>query len=169
MGEDAKAGKVKAEMPRYQILHFGTHCFPNANDGLSSWLLMATEQDQPRGYGRVEAREIASMPLSARLAVLAACDSGSGQISEGEGILGLTWAFHAAGCPNVVASYWRVEDRESARTMSEFYPKLKRGMPVEEALRAVMLEARRRNSTPQVWAAFSVYSHVATPETEVLP
>src|SRR5207302_1428604 len=34
---------------------------------------------------------------------------------------GLQRAFHAAGCPNVVASLWKVNDAATAALMSKFY------------------------------------------------
>ena len=39
-----------------------------------------------------------------RLAVLSACDTGPGSITDAEGVYGLQRAFHLAGCPDVVAS-----------------------------------------------------------------
>ena len=51
------------------------------------------------------------------MAVLAACETGAGQPSGGEGLLGLAWAFRAAGCPSIVASSWKVDERATALLM----------------------------------------------------
>src|SRR5262249_41016789 len=46
------------------------------------------------------------------LAVLSACDTGRGSfnVAGGEGVYALPRAFHLAGCHNVVASLWKVDD-----------------------------------------------------------
>jgi CHAT domain-containing protein len=84
---------------------------------------------------------LVSQPLSnLRLCVLSACETGLGKLTGGEGVMGLQRAFHLAGCPNVVASLWRVNDEATAALMAVFYDRLwHRGEPPIEALRQAQL------------------------------
>jgi CHAT domain-containing protein/tetratricopeptide (TPR) repeat protein len=75
-----------------------------------------------------------------RLAVLSACDTGIGEVGGGEGVFGLQRAFHVAGCANVVASLWKVEDDATAALMGLFYRHLwVDKLPPLEALRRAQL------------------------------
>jgi CHAT domain-containing protein len=75
------------------------------------------------------------------LAVLSACDTGLGDVAGGEGVFGLQRAFHIAGCHNVVASLWKVDDAATAALMTRFYSYL---FAADEARRLPPLEALRR-------------------------
>jgi CHAT domain-containing protein len=79
-----------------------------------------------------------------RLCVLSACETGLGDLTEGEGVVGLQRAFHVAGCPNVVGSLWRVDDAATAALMTQFYYELRvnKQSPLE-ALRAAQLTIYR--------------------------
>jgi CHAT domain-containing protein len=59
-----------------------------------------------------------------RLATLSACETGLGEVTGGEGVQGLERALHLAGCPNVVASLWNVNDAATAALMTRFYYEL---------------------------------------------
>ncbi len=85
------------------------------------------------------------MPLEGlRLAVLSACETGPGELTEGEGVESLTRAFHLAGCPNVVASLWKVNDAATAALMNKFYHELwVNGKSPAEALRLAQLTIYR--------------------------
>jgi CHAT domain-containing protein len=86
--------------------------------------------------------EVALLDLRAtRLAVLSACETGIGDATEAQAVLGLQRAFHVAGSESVVASLWKVDDAATARLMSSFYRKAwVDGLPVPVALRAAQLE-----------------------------
>jgi CHAT domain-containing protein/Tfp pilus assembly protein PilF len=79
-----------------------------------------------------------------RLCVLSACETGLGELTEGEGMVGLQRAFHVAGCPNVVGSLWTVDDAATAALMAQFYHELcvNKQSPLE-ALRAAQLTIYR--------------------------
>jgi CHAT domain-containing protein len=150
---------LRREMGRHAVLHFVTHGVLDPANGLGSWLLLSPEAGaDPEHDGRLEAREIMGMSLSARMAVLSSCASGRGQDQGGDGVLGFAWAFRAAGCPSVVSSLWEIDDRATARLMAAFYARLRAGAAKDEALRGAMLTLRREDRTrrPFFWAAFDI-------------
>jgi CHAT domain-containing protein/tetratricopeptide (TPR) repeat protein len=102
-------------------------------------------KEAPADRGILTAEAIAGLNLdNLDLAVLSACDTGLGEVAGGEGVFGLQRAFHVAGCKNVVASLWQVDDEATAALMALFYHKLWReGLPPVEALRQAQLTLYR--------------------------
>ncbi|MFO0877722.1 MAG: CHAT domain-containing tetratricopeptide repeat protein [Gemmataceae bacterium] len=89
------------------------------------------------------------------LAVLSACETGLGETAGGEGVFGLTRAFHVAGCKNVVASLWKVDDEPTAALMSLFYRQLwqsKEPIGPAEALRRAQLAMLHNPERIPEWA-----------------
>jgi hypothetical protein len=132
--------------------HFATHGELNENDPLASGLLLA-----PGGKddGRLEVREIFGLDLTAQLVVLSACETGLGQLSTGDELIGLQRAFLYAGTPAVVTTLWKVDDRASFVLMREFYDRLAKtdpGLALQAAQRAAMKEFPH----PFAWAAFGL-------------
>lgn len=91
--------------------------------------------------GLLTAFEVSSLDLSRlETVVLSACETALGESAGGEGTLGLQRAFHGAGAASVVASSWRVPDRETSLLMAGFYDNLwQRKQPVARALRQAQL------------------------------
>jgi CHAT domain-containing protein len=90
-----------------------------------------------------------------RLAVLSACETGLGDVAGGEGVFGLQRAFHVAGCRNVVASLWKVDDEATAALMELFYRNLWHpGKPMTplEALRQAQLAVYRHPESIPAWS-----------------
>ena len=93
-------------------------------------------------------------PVRAGAGGVEACETGLGDVAGGEGVFGLQRAFHLAGCKNVVASLWKVDDAATAALMGLFY----RGLWVEnlsprEALRQAQLTLYRNPGLIPVLAA----------------
>src|SRR5262249_40434185 len=93
----------------------------------------------------VSGLSIVDLPLeNLRLVTLSACETGLGELTGGEGVQGLQRAFHLAGCPNVVASLWKVNDAATAALMAKFYHELwVNKKPPIEALREAQLTIYR--------------------------
>jgi CHAT domain-containing protein len=88
-------------------------------------LVLAADGKTGAEAGVVTGESLIELPLDGlRLAVLSACETGLGDLTEGEGVAGLQRAFHLAGCANVVASLWKVNDAATAALMTKFYHEL---------------------------------------------
>ncbi|MBF0422957.1 MAG: CHAT domain-containing protein [Magnetococcales bacterium] len=91
-----------------------------------------------------------------RLAVLSACETGLGEIHEGEGVYGLRRAFQEAGVRSVIASLWEVSDAGTQELMSNMYRRINQGMDPHMALRETqlqMIQSKEWNA-PYIWSAF---------------
>ncbi|MEJ7708615.1 MAG: CHAT domain-containing protein [Pyrinomonadaceae bacterium] len=91
-----------------------------------------------------------------KLVVLSACDTGLGEVRNGEGIYGLRRAFVLAGAETLLMSLWPVSDYVTRELMTSHYKNLKHGMGRGAALRQVQLEMLKRHKQlhPFYWASF---------------
>jgi CHAT domain-containing protein/tetratricopeptide (TPR) repeat protein len=131
--------------------------------GANQWQ-KRTERGQSDGL--LTAREVRNLDLwGTDLVVLSACETGLGQVSnQGEGVLGLRQAFQLAGARTVLASLWKVPDRDTERLMTKFFQRWLKGTPKAQALREAQLELlaelrkgadpQRRGAPPLYWAGF---------------
>jgi CHAT domain-containing protein len=112
--------------------------------------------------GILTAEEVAGLNLQGtEWAVLSACDTGTGQIKAGEGVIGLRRAFQVAGVRTIIMSLWSVEDRSTQVWMrylydARFTQQRSSADSVRDASVRVLEErrARRESTHPFYWAAF---------------
>lgn len=91
--------------------------------------------------GILTAQEAAGLDLwGTKLVVLSACDTGVGEVKNGEGVYGLRRALVLAGSETQVMSLWPVSDKATRDLMIEYYRRLLKGEGRSAALRAVQLQ-----------------------------
>lgn len=104
--------------------------------------------------------ELLNLKLNSDLAVLSGCETGTGKLARGEGVMSLSRAFAYAGCPSILMSLWKTDDQANRTIIEHFYAELKAGSSKSEALRTAKLSylntADALSSHPSYWAAFVV-------------
>lgn len=163
IGRQASRQTVVQRMLRAQLVHLATH-------GLLTYGQQMGETDVPGAIalapdlmpqsstvpnGLLTANDILNLQLQAQLVVLSACDTGRGTIT-GDGVVGLSRAFIAAGVPSVVVSLWAVSDTSTVTLMINFYQNLLQQPDKAKALRIAMLSTMQRHPHPIDWAAFTL-------------
>jgi len=157
LGKEATEPLAKWGLGQCRIAHFAAHGHYDFVDPMASGVLLA---QAPSGSddGFLEAREIANLNVSAELVTLSACETGQGRVTQGEGLIGLTWSLFAAGAPAAVVTQWEVNDASTEQLMQAFYRNLQSGMTKSQALRQAQLSLIHggRYAHPYYWAPFMV-------------
>ncbi|WP_159396862.1 CHAT domain-containing tetratricopeptide repeat protein [Sorangium cellulosum] len=130
--------------------------------------------------GILTALEASQLDLNGtQLVVLAACETGVGDVKSGDGVYGLRRALVMAGAETQVMSLWNVRDDATLELMQAYYQRLLAGGGRGEALRQAQLAmlASPERAHPFYWASFIVSGndaalgdpHVAPRLPEVRP
>ena len=157
-GGEAQEARVKKEAGDYGILHLAAHGILNDKSPMYSQVVLSQPEGDTNEDGMLEAWEVMKLDLKADLVVLSACETARGKVGNGEGMIGLTWAFFVAGVPTTVASQWSVEAASTTELMLEFHRNLERHKGKAESLRQAMLKLLKSKeyNRPFYWAGFVV-------------
>lgn len=153
-GGQATETAVRAAAPKYAILHLAVHALADERDPLESHLVLGADASQD---GIWHLAEIAAERRHSQLVVLSACETLSGPVSPGEGVIGLARAFLVSGAHSVLATDWPVT-ASTANVMGVFYQEMRNGASPGQALRSAQLRERRAAATshPFFWAGFEL-------------
>jgi CHAT domain-containing protein/tetratricopeptide (TPR) repeat protein len=153
-----------------RILHVATHGFFRERDAAGA---DATAIDDPllrsglalaganRGGqdddGILTALEAAGLDLwGTGLVVLSACDTGVGDVRNGDGVHGLRRALVLAGAESQLMTLWPVSDRSTRELVVSYYRQITAGLGRGDALRRAQLDVMStpRFAHPYYWASF---------------
>jgi CHAT domain-containing protein len=152
LGEDATKGLFLQEAHNFDILHLAVH----------------GETDQ---YGKYDARLIFNggdsllntadlylANIQARMVVLSACESGTGEVIKGEGTFSIARGFALIGVPSIIMSLWNVNDKVTSELMTGFYEYISLGQSSVDALNlskiSYLESSDAYTSHPYYWSSF---------------
>src|SRR6266540_2363749 len=123
----------------------------------SGLALAGANEHKEDDNGILTALEVTGLNLwGTKLVALSACDTGVGEVKNGDGVHGLRRALVLAGAETQVMSLWAVSDKATRELMVAYYGRLKQGQGRGEALRRVQLEMLKNMNRrhPYYWASF---------------
>ena len=154
---EATESNFKLNSPKYDVLHLAMHTLMDDEDPMYSKMVFTLNNDTVND-GYLNTFEIYDLNLKAQLAVLSACNTGSGKILNGEGIMSLARGFIYSGVPSIVMTLWEVDDKSGADIMTRFYTHLKEGVSKDVALQQAKIEylnsASQLRAHPYFWSAY---------------
>lgn len=111
---------------------------------------------QNRDDGVLVAYEVRDLNLrNTELAVLSACQTGSGEVVGSEGVYGLQRAFRIAGAKFLIVSLWQVPDEQTRKLMRLFYENwVDKRESLRDAFNHAQATLREREPNPYMWAGF---------------
>ncbi|MFO8021842.1 MAG: CHAT domain-containing protein, partial [Perlabentimonas sp.] len=154
VGRNATEQNLTLEINKFDILHFATHGLVNKDKPERSGIYLYPFTRTSTENNFLSLGQLQNLKINANLAVLSACNTGSGAIAEGEGVMALPRGFIFAGVPNVIASLWKVNDERTKDLMVLFYKHLLDGNSYANALRLTKIDCIERGFLPLDWAGF---------------
>lgn len=157
IGKEANKEALLQAGKDYKVLHLAMHSTVNNDQPMYSSFLFTPNLENDDEQLTVS--ELFHEELNAELVVLSACNTGYGRLLPGEGVLSLSQAFTAAGCPSTLMSLWMVPDQETRVLMGNFYEGIKAKKSKGESLHLAKINYLKevdndRMAHPFYWAGF---------------
>lgn len=150
LANSALKSGFETEAADYRIIHMATHACVDESNPLFNKIFLSDDY--------LSNADLYNTKLTSELVVLSACNTGSGKLVKGEGVLSLARGFAQAGCASSVVTQWSVNDCATSDLMIDFYQNLKNGQNKDIALQQTKLDylanADQISAHPYYWAAF---------------
>ncbi|MEM7369875.1 MAG: CHAT domain-containing tetratricopeptide repeat protein [Bacteroidota bacterium] len=157
VGQKAQESVVKNLEQGTFILHFATHAIVDEEELMRSRLYLSPDTANKED-GVLYASEIYGLALQSPLTILSACQTGSGTLERGEGIMSLARAFQYAGSGQILTTLWRADDRSGAQLSIDFLKGIAEGSApgsaIHHARNKWLEESDTYHCHPYFWAAY---------------
>lgn len=161
LNHQADEASIK-DLKNAQVVHIATHGFfksdvkdesGKTNPLLRSGIYLSSTGSKEDGV--LHAYEAMNLNLeNTELVVLSACETGLGEVANGEGVYGLQRAIRVAGASSLAISLWKVSDESTQLLMVTFYEEWLNSGNKQEAFRKAQFKVREKYPSPFYWAAF---------------
>lgn len=146
----------------YRLLHLSMHGVLDDREPLKSALMFVGENDS---LDPLQVLDINTLEFSHNeLTVLSACNTGSGILQHGEGIMSLSRAFLQAGSQSLVMSLWTLQDAFTSEILTCFYSNLEQNQPKDialaEAKRQFLTADQSERRVPNYWASMALMGSI---------
>ncbi len=163
-GDKATKENFNKNAYKSNIIHFYAHGLEDTLSPANSKLYLSPSDTTNNGY--LYAWEIYNMQLHANLVVLAACYSGKGKFSKGEGVLSIARSFIHAGSKSIITSLWSASYIPANMILTEFYSNSFKGKSKSESLQMAKLkfleETNSYSAHPMFWSGIVLYGNSTT-------
>lgn len=143
----------------YPVLHLATHARVNNDTPAHSYI--AFYPGKKKEDALLYAGEIANLRLdSVQLVILSACETGSGKLVRGEGLMSLSRSFAYAGCPDIITSLWKAGDQTTAYITRRLHYYMEKGFSKDKALQQAKLDLLHSNDVDPRLKAPGYWAHL---------
>lgn len=157
INEQATKSAFLREAGNYGIIHLATHASVDNEFPERSFIAFYPDSKDNLLY----AQEIYDLNLdSTSLIVLSACETGTGRLIHGEGMMSLSRAFAYAGCPNAITSLWKAEDKTTAYLSGRLHGYLENGYTRDRALQQAKIDLLNEDKIPKRFKSPECWAHL---------
>jgi len=159
LSDQASESSFKNEASGKRVIHLAMHTLLNDSNPMYSKMIFS-QVDESDEDGSLNTYELYNLEIQAGMVVLSSCNTGTGSVRSGEGVISLARGFMYAGAPSVVMSLWEVDDQSGSEIVKLFYKNLKKGFTKSKALRKArelyLSGSSQQNAHPYFWCSLVI-------------
>ncbi len=170
-GQRANRATFLRQADAFSYLHLSTHALVNDSLEAFSFVAFAQHADTLDEQEVLYLNDLYNLPLQAEMVVLSACETGIGEVAQGEGVMSIARAFSYAGASSVLATLWSVNDRATRELVIAFYENLAEEQTKVIALRQAKLALIEQQTFahPYYWSGLVAYGNMQAVEKSGSP
>ena len=163
-GKNASEENFKGTANQYKLVHLALHGEIDHMNPKNSRIYFTDSKEESTEDNTLFGHELYALNIPADLVVLSACNTGSGKVNKGEGILSLGNAFQYAGAESLLLSRWEISDKTTPEIIKNFYQNLAQGMTKNKALQNAKIQFLESSdafqSAPFYWGSFYLLGNI---------